>query len=586
MKSEEFPNHCDVLVVGAGAAGLTAALVAASQGLTTLIVEKTDLIGGTTAYSGGVIWVPNSRQATSEGIVDTPQEALQYLDTLIPDPADRARRQAYIETASEALSFIESHSDVRFVLVKDYPDYHPDVPGSALGRALSPAPFDARQLTIERFEQIRPPRPDTMLFGKMMIDRADLAVLLRPWLSFQAGARALGLLSRYVRDRLRRSRGAQLRSGNALVARLILSLDKQSVPISLSTPLVRLIREGDRIQGAVVCHQGQEKIVKARLGVILATGGFASNADMRERLAGRNAIPLAVASEGNTGDGARAATAVGGKLDEAMTSSFFMFPSSVFRDATGRSTVWPHLTFADRAKPGLIAVDDTGRRFVNEASSYQVFSQTMLDAARFRLDAAFYLICDRSFVYKYGLGVVRPFAIGLRRHIKNGYVIAESRIELLAKRIGINLGEFQKTLEEYNLDAARGVDAALGKGGNIYNRYNGDRSRPGNPCLAPLNRPPFFALRVQPGAFGSAVGLKTDADARVIGDNGQPIGGLYAVGNDMASIMRGTYPGPGITIGPAMVFAYRAVEHLRHPSRSAVGVSPDGLNPGDIPLTD
>lgn len=553
---------CDILVAGSGAAGLTAALVAALQGMRVLLIEKTKLIGGTTAYSGGVIWVPGNKAAHGSGFDDDRRAAAHYLDTLIGKGGD-ARRAAYLETASEAIAFLERRSSVRFLPVTEYPDYHPEVPGAAIGRAMAPAPYDARKLSHARFEQIRPPRRDTMLFGKMMLDRADLNHLLRPWASPKALLRSAGLLARYWRDRLHRSRGAQLRSGNALVARLVESLDAHGVQLLLETRLKRLVIEKGRVCGAVVEDCDQERTIRARLGVILATGGCASSVSMRDTFAGAGLVPLSVAPDANCGDGLTVGLSLGAKLDKDMRAPFFMFPGSQFQGADGQPTAWPHLTFADRAKPGLIAVDETGARFVNEASSYQIFSEAMLGSAKGRSGSRFHLICSRNFLKRYGLGVVRPFGIGLRRHRKTGYVVEGRTPADLAAAIGVDGDRFQQTLADYNAAAAEGRDPAFGKGGNTYNRYNGDPARVPNPCLAPIASDRLYAVEVKPAAFASAVGLSTNANGCVLGEEGRPISGLYAVGNDMASIMRGTYPGPGITIGPAMVFAYRAVRHAQ-----------------------
>lgn len=551
--------ECDFLVVGSGAAGLSGALFGSLAGLDTILIEKTGLLGGTTATSGGVVWVPGNPAAQASSGGDDLAKAEDYLADLTGRPSDPVRT-AYHQAIGEAVDLLSQHSLLRLVPISDYPDYHSDIEGAGVGRAMTPLPFDGRKLPVARFEQIRPPRRDTMLFGKIMLDRADLAHLLRPWASVRSMWRSIALLAKYVRDRLRRSRGAQLRSGNALVARLVHSLDDRGVPLLLNTEIKELITEGGRVIGAVVNRNGVVQRILCRRGVLLAAGGSAANSTIRDQIAGPGCIPLSLVPEANTGDTLEIAQAVGAKLDSDMKSGFFLFPGSEFKSGDGSKVAWPHFTFADRAKPGLIAIDENGERFVNEASSYQVVADKMLEVYAERPDARFFLLCDRKFIFRYGVGVVRPFALGLRRHIKSGYVKTGSNPADLAAKLGCDATRLTETLNTYNRGVASGKDA-FGKGANLYNTYNGDPQCKPNPCLAPISVTDLCAIQVWPAAAGSAVGLAANADAQVLNGSDGAIDGLYVAGNDMASVMRGTYPGPGITIGPAIAFAYRAVMH-------------------------
>lgn len=556
-------SECDVLVVGSGAGGLTAALVATLEGLDVEVIEKTSLIGGTTSFSGGVVWAPGQAALNGSGENSDIEAARTYLDHIIGRDVDRDRRDAYFSSIQEMLEYLARRTKVRFAPMSDYPDYHPEIEGSAVGRAMAPQPYDARALPLTLFEQIRPPKPETMLFGKMMLDRADLSVVLRPWTSPQAAWRAGRLLLRYWRDRLRRSRGAQLRSGNALVGRLVESLADVGVTPRVSNSLVSLLTDDGRIVGAVVRDANGAREIRSRLGVILATGGFAASDDLRTSLAGPDRVPISVAAEGSVGEGLVISQKVGARLDAEMCQPFYMFPGSVAQATAGHVCTWPHLTFADRGKPGLIAIDGTARRFVNEASSYQVFATRMVQLQRENGQQSFHLVCDAAFIRKYGFGLVRPYAIGQARYRRNGYLIAANDVQSLAGWLGVPSAELRDTIRGHNAMAKAGKDSAFGKGEDIYSRYNGDALQRPNPCLLPINEGTLRAIRIVPAAFASAAGISTDENAQVIDGNGAPLPGLYAVGNDMASIMRGHYPGPGITIGPAMTFAYRAALHLK-----------------------
>lgn len=551
--------ECDFLVVGSGAAGLSGAFFASLSGMDTILIEKTGFLGGTTATSGGVVWVPGNPAAQAAARGDDLALAEQYLSELTGRDSDAART-AYLETVGEAVDTLSKHSMLRLVPIADYPDYHSNVAGAGVGRAMTPLPFDGRELPVARFEQIRPPRRDTMLFGKIMLDRADLAHLLRPWASVRSMWRSIALLGNYLRDRLRRSRGAQLRSGNALVARLVRTLDDRGVPLLLNTELMSLIVQDGRVSGAVVNRNGVAQRILCRRGTLLAAGGCAANAALRDQFAGPGRIPLSLVPDANVGGALQIAQAAGAKLDRDMKCPFFMFPGSEFLSAKGSKTAWPHFTFADRAKPGLIAIDENGDRFVNEASSYQVFADKMLEVYAERPNARFFLVCDRKFIFRYGVGVVRPFGLGLQRHIRSGYVKVAREPSELAAKLGCDATRLSNTLGTYNQGVAAGEDG-FGKGSNIYNTYNGDPLWGPNPCLAPISTTDLFAVEVWPAAAGSAVGLAANQDGQVLDGADRAIGGLYAAGNDMASIMRGTYPGPGITIGPAIAFAYRAVRH-------------------------
>jgi 3-oxosteroid 1-dehydrogenase len=552
-----FDREVDVLVFGAGMGGMTAALIASLEGLDVLLCEKTDQVGGTTATSAGTVWIPGSSQAVRDGVPDKIDDARRFLEAEIGPRALKVR-EAYLAAGPTALDYLDARTDVKFRAPPRHPDYHSNQPGRALaGRALAPLPFDGRLLGKD-FARVRPPIAPFMVLGGMMVGKDDVPILLKPFASVANFVAAMKLLLRHGADRLRFKRGTRLVMGNALVARLFYSLRARNVPIAYDTRLVELTKDGGRVDGAVVEIGGKPQTIRARRGVILATGGFAPNEKLRAEF--MNGLPVAHSNafEGASGDGFSAARAAGAAVDDKHASPAFYFPSSLHKDI-----VYPH-SLLDRAKPGLIAVNKDGRRFVNESDSYHDFAEAMLRTNAAAQSVPAWLICDRSFIRDYGLGLVHPGAgrREIERYIGDGYLHRAETLMELAQRIGVDGKNLQHSVEQHNRYAATGTDEAFGKGGTEYNQFNGDPANNPNPCLRPIVETPFFAVAVYPSTMGTCVGLATDGDARVLDERGEAITGLYAVGNDMASLFRGVYVGPGITLGPALVFAYRAVMSL------------------------
>ncbi|MGH6789839.1 MAG: FAD-dependent oxidoreductase [Pseudolabrys sp.] len=545
----------DVLVVGAGAGGMTAALVCALHGLDVLLCEKSAQVGGTTATSAGTIWVPDTRQSRDAGFTDNLDEARRYLDAVIGVATDD-RREVYLQTAPAVVDYLARHSEVKFSVYMKHPDYLANRPGATLGgRALAPLPFDGRVLGAD-FELLRPPIGEFMALGGMMIGRDDITPLTRPFSSFAAFRKAASLVMRQVADRLRYRRGTRLLMGNALAARLFYSLRRNNVPVWLDAPLHELTLSDDRVTGAVLSVAGKRRRVSARLGVVLATGGFGGSV---ERLNDYVKPPLAhaVAFEGAAGDGMRVARAVGAAVEDDHVSPAFWTPVSETAWMNCGRGAYPHLSL-DRAKPGLIAVNAAGLRFVDEAVSYHDFVLGMHRSHESVPTIPAWLICDRDFIRKYGLGRIPPAPRNLRRHIASGYLIAADSLGALAAKTGVDATGLNASVERHNRFAETGDDEDFGKGSTEFDRNNGDVTHKPNPCLGRIERAPYYAMPVYPSTLGSSVGLKTDADGRVLSASDEAIAGLFACGNDMASIMRGNYPGPGITLGPALVFAYRA----------------------------
>jgi succinate dehydrogenase/fumarate reductase flavoprotein subunit len=551
----------DVVVIGAGAGGMTAAAVAAAEGLSVLLIEKTEFIGGTTAWSGGMVWIPVNARMKHAGIDDSLSNAADYLASTVPETENADLRDAFLARGPEAVEYLEANTEVRLQPVKTYPDYYPDKPGAtAGGRVLEPVTFDGARLGAN-FGRLRPPLPEFTLFGGMMVNRLDIPHLRKFGRSFRSTLRSMRLVSEYALQRLRARRGTTLHLGNALAARLYASLLARNVDIWFGATVEHLLTEGDAIRGVRVVDRSGSRPIVARKGVVLATGGFSHDAGLRARFFPGAAGAVSAAAPGGSGDGLHAAIAAGASMNTRVASPAYWVPASLFQRADGSQGVFPH-TVTDRAKPGVIAVNASGRRFVNEALSYHEFVLAMLRDGNDTTNRSFHLVCDRRFLWTYGLGRIRPFTLHLGRYIKSGELIEAPTIDALADLIGVETSALSTTMDKYNAHARVGLDPEFGRGTSIYQRHLGDAAHSPNPCVAPIEQAPFYALRIYPADLGTAIGLQTDRHARVLRNNGTAIAGLYACGNDMGSIMNGNYPGPGITLGPALTFGYIAGRHL------------------------
>ncbi|MFG1222940.1 FAD-dependent oxidoreductase [Xanthobacter wiegelii] len=546
----------DVVVVGAGAGGLTAASTAAARGCSVLLLEQADVVGGTTAISGGMVWIPANHKASGQ-CPDSLEAARTYLAATVPG-TDRTRLEAFLASGDAAIRDLEARTSLRLQPVVTYPDYYPDLPGATSGgRVLEPVPFDARVLG-KAFALVRDPLPEFTLFGGMMISRQDIPHLRRMTKSPRAALHVAKLLFRYGVQRLGARRGTTLYLGNALVARLLKSVIDLGVTLRTGMTVEALQAGGNGRIAVLETRDAAARAgrVGARRGIVLATGGISHDGELRRAFVPDSAGALtATVCPGTAPRGARLATAIGAQLSAPTRDGAFWVPVSTFTRADGSRGVYPH-TVTDRAKPGLIAVDGHGRRFVNEAVSYHEFVRAQLAHASSAIPA--WLICDSRFLWKYGLGKIKPFAASVRADVTSGYLKCADTIGALAQLIGVPPDELERTIATFNAHADCGEDPAFGRGCNIYQRSLGDADQQPNPCVAPLTTAPFYAVAVMPADLGMSAGIVTDEEARVLAVDGKPIPGLYACGNDMASIMEGAYPGPGITLGPALTFGWLA----------------------------
>ena len=563
----------DLIAIGAGAGGLTAALVGALAGLRVLVVERSAQVGGTTARSSGSVWVPGNAQQAALGIHDDRERAQRYLDGLVGERAERALRVRYLDAAPRVLDLL-ARAGVPFRVYPHAPDYRPDVPGASTGgRSLEPLPFDGRRLGA-RFARVRGTLPEFTVFGGMMVTRGEVAQLLRVPASPSATVLALRLVARYALDRLRFPRGTRLVLGNALIARLYAALLAQGGEVWFDVTVSALERDGERVTGVTLLRDGAPQVVAARRGVVLAGGGFPANAALRARHLPAPVAGATPAYEGCDGETLALAQRVGAALGAPGGGNALWFPSSLARRRDGTTAVFPHIVL-DRGKPGLIAVGAAGARFVDEAAPYHEFVRAMYAAHARVATIPAWLICDGRFLWRYGLGLVRPHELRPGRWVRRGYLHRARTLDGLAAAIGVDAAGLQRTVERHNAFARSGVDDDFGKGANVYDRWNGDpRHRP-NPCLGPIDRPPYYAVAVVPTPLGTSLGLRTDVDARVLDASGAAIPGLYACGNDADAAFGGEYPGAGAQLGLALTFGALAAEQAARgaaaPMRSAAG---------------
>ncbi|MBL8348659.1 MAG: FAD-dependent oxidoreductase [Rubrivivax sp.] len=581
---------CDLLVIGSGAAGLATAITARKAGLDVLVVEKEPLFGGTTAFSGGVMWVPGNPVSRRAGIQDTREAARRYLQSETGEFFDAEAADAFLEHGPAAIEFFERETSVQFVPTL-YPDYHPTMPGGVdIGRAILAAPFDIRELGPE-MARLRPPLSTITFIGMMFnSSNADLKHFFRATKSFTSALYVAKRLVKHVVELVRYRRGVLVTSGNALAARLAKSAFDLGIPIWTETPATALTVVQGRVVGATVQRQGQPVAVQARRGVVLASGGFAHDVARLKRAyphvarGGEHCSPV---PSGNTGDGARLAESVGGTVPIRFPNAAAWMPVSKVPFKDGRTGVFPHLL--DRYKPGVIGVLRNGERFCNETESYHDVGDAMIKACAAlgegqggSRETAMWLVCDAKAMAKYGLGYVKPAPMPHGRFVKNGYLFKGDTLEALARSAGIDPAGLARTVTRFNEDAVHGEDHQFERGRTSFNRYLADPEVKPNPCVAPLAQGPFFAIKLVMGDLGTFDGIRTSAVGEVLRDDGGAIPGLYAAGNDRASMMGGNYPGAGITLGPHLVFGHLLGRHVAGLA-DASAAGPGHASPAAVP---
>jgi succinate dehydrogenase/fumarate reductase flavoprotein subunit len=549
----------DVVVVGSGGGAFTAALTAARAGLRVLMLEKTPLLGGTTALSGGIAWLPLNPLMAAAGKPDSREQAELYLRGLAGSGFRADMASAYVAASPQLVEFLQSKTELRFFIASWYVDYRSEVPGATQsGRSLGPEPYDARALGDD-LKLLRSPHPMMLVMRGMMFDHVDMYHLLNATRSPRSFLHAAKRAAEYAWQRLSYPRGVRLTSGNALIARLLKSARDAGVEIWVDSPATLLIREGERVTGVEVRRAGEVVRIPVQCGVVLASGGFAHDPQLRSRyLPFPDAHPSATL-EANQGDAARMAIEAGAAFDEAAYHNYAGIPLSTMRNPDG--SVEQALHSRGAQKPGVLAVDASGRRFANEALPYNDFVHAMVSAGA----AQAWLIFDHRHLRRYGHGLIRPGPAWLRplgRYLASGYLRRADAIGTLAREIGVPAASLEDTVARFNELARTGKDLDFHKGEAAYDRMAADPQQRPNPCLGPLDRAPYYAIRIEPGNLGTFAGLRTDASARVLTVSGRPIEGLYACGLDMLNPFAGHYPGGGGSIGPGMVFGFIAARDI------------------------
>lgn len=541
----------DVVVVGAGAAGMTAALTAAHQGLRAVVVEKGPHFGGSSARSGGGLWIPGNNVLKRDGVLDSPGRAAAYLAHIVGPDGSPQLQAAFLRHGPDMLALVQASTPLTFRWVPDYCDYYPEAPGGRSGgRSVEPNPLAASVLGADR-DQLNPPYLASK--GGLAITQADFR-----WLNLIA-RHPRGLTTAIkvgARSGLARARHQELLTmGQALAAGLRAGLTRAGVPVWLSTPLIDLELVGDRVTGVRISRDGEPVTLRAARGVVLAAGGFEQNAQLRKE---HQREPIgtdwtAGAAE-NTGDAILAGRRLGaglGLMDDAWWGPCVPLPRG------------PYFLLAERTLPGCILVNAAGRRFVNEAAPYVDAVHAMYDAHTPEVPhIPSWLVFDQRYRNRYVFAARGPRQSFPARWYSSGVFAKADSLAKLAAEIGVPGDALVSTVDRFNAMADHGQDDDFQRGESAYDHYYGDpRNRP-NPCLAPLTKPPFYAVRIVPGDLGTKGGLTTDERARVLREDGSPIPGLYAAGNTSAFVMGRTYAGPGATLGPAMTFGYLAALDL------------------------
>lgn len=554
----------DVVVVGSGAGALLTAARAADAGLKALVVEKSDLVGGTSAISGGGIWIPVNHDMERVGIKDDIDTAFGYVKRCAKGLASDVRVLAYVETARKMASYL-AEIGVPYRSMDKYADYYPFIEGALPGgRTMDPVDFNARRLGIDSLKEMRPTNPGQLILGRMQINAFEARIMIAR--ERKSKLMLFRIMLRYAIDypwRLKTIRDRRLTGGQALIGGLMTALKKKAVPIWRSSPMQSLVQENGRITGVVIQRDGKDVTVRARLGVVLAAGGFERNQAMRDQYLPKPTDQAWSASppDNNTGDTILAGQKIGAAV-HLMGHTWGAPTMFVPKEEKYRAM------FVERSMPGCLVVNTNGERFLNESCPYPEFQQAMF-AENERMGGAIpaWIVFDAEFRRKFPIGPLPPGEAvpdsRLSKRMLGVVYWKDETIAGLAQQIGVNADGLALSMKKMTDYAATGVDKDFGRGGNVFDRYYGDDSVKPNPNLAPIGKGPFYAMKLMPGELGTKGGLLTDEDACVLDEQGAPIAGLYCIGNNSASVMGPAYAGAGSTLGPAMTFGYRAVAHMK-----------------------
>jgi 3-oxosteroid 1-dehydrogenase len=556
MTGQEF----DVVVVGSGAAGMVAALTAAHQGLSTVVVEKAPHYGGSTARSGGGVWIPNNEVLKRDGVTDTPEEARRYLHAIVGDVVPAEKIDTYLDRGPEMLSFVLKHTPLKLCWVPGYSDYYPETPGGKpTGRSVEPRPFDAKKLGPD-MDTLEPP------YGKVPM---NMVVMQQDYVRLNQLKRhprgVLRSLKVGIRSMWANATGKNLVGmGRALIAPLRIGLREAGVPLLLNTAMTDLYVEDGAVRGIYVVdardpESAEPRLIRARRGVILGSGGFEHNEQMRVKYQ-RPPITTewTVGAKANTGDGILAAEKLGAALE-------------IMEDAWWGPTIplpgAPWFALSERNSPGSIIVNMAGKRFMNESMPYVEACHHMYGGEYGQgpgpgENIPAWLIFDQRYRDRYLFAGLQPGQRIPKKWLDSGVIVKADTLAELAARIGVPEQDFLATVERFNGFARAGVDQDFRRGESAYDRYYGDPTNKPNPNLGEIDQAPFYAAKMVPGDLGTKGGIRTDVHGRALRDDGSVIDGLYAAGNVSSPVMGHTYPGPGGTIGPAMTFGYLAALHV------------------------
>lgn len=559
MAEQEY----DLIVVGSGAGAMLGAIRAQEQGLKTLVVEKADLFGGTSALSGGGIWIPVNYDQKKAGVKDDLETAFSYMKRCVRGMATDDRVLAYVETANKMAEYLRQIG-IPYRAMAKYADYYPHIEGSKPGgRTMDPVDFNAAKLGVAALETMRPGPPGNQLFGRMSISAFEAHSMLSR--EFKSRFTIIGIMLKYFLDypwRNKSRRDRRMTGGQALVAGLLTAANKAGVQMWRNAPLKELVKDAaGRVTGVIIEKDGQRLQVNAKRGVLLGAGGFERNQEMREQYLNKptQAEWTATPVGGNTGDAHRAGQAVGGQL-HLMDWSWGVPTMDVPKEPAYRGI------FVERSLPGCMVVNNKGLRFLNESGPYPEFQQAMLaDHAKGNGAVPAWIVFDANFRAQNPIGPLMPGSAvpdsKVRKSWLNNVYWKGETLDDLAAQIGVDAAGLKDSARRMTEYAKTGKDLDFDRGGNVFDRYYGD-PRLKNPNLGPIEKGPFYAMRLWPGEIGTKGGLLTDREGRVLNTEGQVIDGLYCVGNNSASVMGPAYAGAGSTLGPAMTFAFRAVADM------------------------